>query len=144
MGDYIDTDVIKEFEEEFGIKVNYSTYETNEDMYIRLKQGGSSYDVVIPSDYMIERMIREGMLSKLNKDNIPNLSNVDEAFLNLDYDPDNDYSVPYMWGTVGIIYNKTMVDEPVDSWDILWDEKYDDQIIMLNSQRDSLAVALKD
>lgn len=142
-GDYIDTDVIKEFEEEFGIKVNYSTYETNEDMYIRLKQGGSSYDVVIPSDYMIERMIREGMLSKLNKDNIPNLSNVDEAFLNLDYDPDNDYSVPYMWGTVGIIYNKTMVDEPVDSWDILWDEKYDDQIIMLNSQRDSLAVALK-
>lgn len=142
-GDYIDTDVLKEFEDEFDIKVNYTMYETNEDMYIKLKQGGSSYDVVIPSDYMIERMIRENMLLKLDKDNVPNISNVDEDFLNLDYDPTNEYSVPYMWGTVGILYNKTMVDDLVDSWDILWDEKYEDQIIMLNSQRDSIAVALK-
>ena len=142
-GDYIDTDVIKEFEDEFGIKVNYSMYETNEDMYIKLKQGGSSYDVVIPSDYMIEKMIREDMLLKLNIDNIPNIVKVNEDLLSPDYDPTNEYSVPYMWGTVGILYNTTMVETPLDSWDILWDEKYDDQIIMLNSQRDSLAVALK-
>ncbi|MDR7871627.1 MAG: spermidine/putrescine ABC transporter substrate-binding protein [Tissierellaceae bacterium] len=142
-GDYIDSEVLDDFEEEFGIKVNYSMFETNEDMYIKLKQGGSSYDVAIPSDYMIEKMIREGMVQKLDMANIPNLSKVDEEFLNKDYDPSNEYSVPYMWGTVGILYNTTMVDEVVDSWDILWDEKYDDQIIMLNSQRDSIAVALK-
>lgn len=142
-GDYIDPEILKEFEEEFGIKVNYSMYETNEDMYIKLKQGGSSFDVIFPSDYMIERMVREGMLQKINKDNVPNLANVHEDFLGLEYDPNNDYSVPYMWGTVGIVYNTTMVDDVVDSWDILWDEKYAGQIIMLDSQRDSIAVALK-
>lgn len=142
-GDYIDSDVIKEFEKEYDIKVNYSMYETNEDMYIKLKQGGSSYDVVIPSDYMIEKMIREDMLLKLNMDNIPNISKVEESLLSPDYDPNNEYSIPYMWGTVGILYNTTMVDDVVDSWDILWDEKYEDQIIMINSQRDTLAVALK-
>lgn len=142
-GDYIDTDVLGEFEEEFNIKVNYSMYETNEDMYIKLKQGGSSYDVVIPSDYMIERMIREDMVLKLDMDNIPNISNIDEELMYPGYDPANEYSVPYMWGTVGILYNTSMVDEVVDSWDILWDEKYSDQIIMLSSQRDSIAVALK-
>lgn len=141
-GDYIDKDVIKEFEKEYNIKVNYSMFATNEDLYVKLKQGGSSYDVIFPSDYMIERMIRENMLVKLDKNNIPNLNNVDEKFFNLDFDPNNEYSVPYMWGTVGIIYNKTMVDDVVDSWDILWNEKYKDQIIMLNSQRDTLAVAL--
>jgi spermidine/putrescine transport system substrate-binding protein len=142
-GDYIDKSVLKDFEEEYNIKVNYSMFETNEDMYIKLKQGGSSYDVIFPSDYMIERMVREDLLVKLNKDNIPNLKNIDEKFFNLDFDPSNDYSVPYMWGTVGIIYNKTKVDDIVDSWDILWNEKYKDEIIMLNSQRDTLAVALK-
>ncbi len=142
-GDYIDMDVIRDFEKEYGIKVVYDTFATNEDLYVKLKQGGSSYDVIFPSDYMIERMIREDLLVKLDKNNIPNLSKVDEKFLNLDYDPNNDYSVPYMWGTVGIIYNKTMVDEPLTSWADLWNEKYKDQIIMLNSQRDSLAVALK-
>jgi spermidine/putrescine transport system substrate-binding protein len=140
-GDYIDKDVLKEFEEEYGIEVKYDMFETNEDMYIKLKQGGSSYDVAFPSDYMIERMIKEDMLAKIDKENIPNLEKVDEYFL--DFDPNNDYSVPYMWGTVGIIYNTTMVDEEVDSWDILWDEKYTDEIFMLNSQRDTLAVALK-
>lgn len=142
-GDYIDTDVIREFEKEYGIKVVYDTFATNEDLYVKLKQGGSSYDVIFPSDYMIERMIREDLLVKIDKNNIPNLSKVDEKFLNLDYDPDNDYSIPYMWGTVGIIYNKTMVDEPLTSWSDLWNEKYKGQIVMLNSQRDSLAVALK-
>lgn len=141
-GDYIDESVLRDFEEEFGIKVNYSMFATNEDLYVKLKQGGESFDVIFPSDYMIEKMIREDMLVKLDKNNVPNLKNVDEDFLNLDFDPNNDYSVPYMWGTVGIIYNKTMVDDVVDSWDILWNEKYQDQIIMLNSQRDTIAVAL--
>ena len=141
-GDYIDETVIKDFEKEYGIKVNYSMFATNEDMYVKLKQSGESFDVIFPSDYMIEKMIREDMLVKINKDNVPNINNVDEKFFGLDFDPNNDYSVPYMWGTVGIIYNKTMVDDVVDSWDILWNEKYKDQIIMLNSQRDSIAVAL--
>ncbi len=92
---------------------------------------------------MIERMINEGMLEKINKENIPNLKYIEDRFLDLEFDPNNDYSVPYMWGTFGIIYNKNMVSEKVDSWDILWDEKYKDQILMLDSQRDSIAVALK-
>lgn len=142
-GDYIDQSVLDDFEEEYGIEVKYDMYETNEDMYIKIKQGGSDYDVLFPSDYMIERMIREDMLVKLDKDNVPNLEEVGEDFLDLDFDPNNEYSVPYMWGTVGILYNKTMVDEEVNSWDILWDEKYENQIIMLNSQRDTIAVALK-
>lgn len=142
-GDYVDPDVIREFEEEFGVKVNYDTFATNEDMYVSIKKGGTSYDVVFPSDYMIERMIEEGLLEKLNKDNIPNLANIDERFLDLEFDPNNEYSVPYMWGTVGIVYNKNMVDDVVDSWDILWNEKYEGQILMLDSQRDSIGVALK-
>ncbi len=141
-GDYIDKSVLKDFEKEYGIKVNYSMFATNEDMYVKLKQGGESYDVIFPSDYMIEKMIKEDMLVKIDKNNVPNINNVDEKFFNLDFDPNNDYSVPYMWGTFGIIYNKTMVDDVVDSWDILWNEKYEDQIIMLNSQRDTIAVAL--
>ena len=142
-GDYIDTDIFKVFTEETGIKVSYDTFATNEDLYVKLKQGGSAFDVIFPSDYMIERMIREDLLAKINKENIPNLNKVDPKFMNLDYDLNNEYSVPYMWGTVGIVYNKTMVDDVVDSWDILWNEKYKDQIIMLNSQRDTIAVSLK-
>ncbi len=141
-GDYIDGSVLKEFEKEYGIKVNYSMFATNEDLYVKLKSGGESFDVIFPSDYMIERMIREGMLSKINMENIPNIKNIDEKFLGIEFDPNDEYSVPYMWGTVGIIYNKTLVDDVVDSWDILWNEKYKDQIIMLNSQRDTIAVAL--
>ena len=141
-GDYIDKSVLKDFEEEYGIKVVYDTFETNEDLYVKLKQGSSNYDVVIPSDYMIERMIREDMLVKLDKNNVPNLNKVDDQFFNLEFDPSNDYSVPYMWGTVGIIYNKTMVSDPVDSWDILWNPKYENEIFMLNSQRDTIAVSL--
>lgn len=142
-GDYIDPSVIKDFEKEYNIKVNYSTFDTNEDMYVKVKSGGTSYDVLFPSDYIIEKMIREDMLLKIDMNNITNYKNIDDKFKNLEFDPNNEYSVPYMWGTVGIIYNKNMVKEKVDSWDILWDEKYDDQILMLNSQRDSIAVALK-
>jgi spermidine/putrescine transport system substrate-binding protein len=142
-GDYIDESVLEEFTKEYGIEINYETYATNEDMYIKIKSGGTNYDVAFPSDYMIEKMIKEDMLLKLDMKNIPNFKNIDERFKNLDFDPDNQYSVPYMWGTVGILYNKKMVKEEVDSWDILWDEKYKKQILMLNSQRDSIGVALK-
>jgi len=142
-GDYIDPDVIKDFEEEFNVKVNYNTFATNEDMYVSIAKGGTSYDVAFPSDYMIERMISEGLLAEINKDNIPNIKYIGEEDLDLDFDPGNKYSVPYMWGTFGILYNKTMVDDVVDSWDILWNEKYAGQILMLDSQRDSIGVSLK-
>ncbi|SCG83128.1 Spermidine/putrescine-binding periplasmic protein SPBP [Proteiniborus sp. DW1] len=142
-GDYIDESVIEEFEKEFNIKVNYEDFATNEEMYVKIKSGGTNYDVVFPSDYMIEKMIREDLLLKLDMNNIPNFENIDDRFKDLDFDPNNEYSVPYMWGTVGILYNSKMVDEPVDSWDILWDSKYKGQILMLDSQRDSIGVALK-
>lgn len=141
-GDYIDKEVLKEFEEEFDVKVNYSDFATNEDLYVKIKQGVSNYDVIFPSDYMIERMIKEDLIIKLDRYNIPNFDKLDDKFINLEYDSSNEYSMPYMWGTVGIIYNKTMVD-PLDSWSDLWDEKYKGEIIMLKSQRDTLAVALK-
>ena len=136
-------DVIKEFEAETGIKVNYLTFDSNESMYTKLKTGGTSYDVIIPSDYMIAKLISEDMLEPIDFANTPNYQYIDEAFRNQAYDPENKYSVPYLWGTVGILYNKKMVDEPVDSWNILWDEKYTDSILMQDSVRDAFAVALK-
>lgn len=142
-GDYIDESVIDTFEKKYNIRVNYDTFSTNEDMYVKIKSGGADYDVLFPSEYTIERMIKEDMLQKLDFSNIPNYKYIEERFKNLDYDPQNEYSVPYMWGTVGILYNKTMVDEPVTSWRILWDQKYSKQILMLDSQRDSIGVALK-
>lgn len=142
-GDYMDKEIFKDFEEEYGIKVKYDEFATNEDLYVKIKQGGSKFDVIFPSDYMIERMIREDLLQKINKDNLDNIKYIDEEFMDPDYDPGNQYSLPYLWGTVGIIYNKTMIDEDLDSWADLWNEKYKDQIIMLKSQRDTIAVALK-
>lgn len=142
-GDYIDKSIISDFEKEYNIKVIYTTYATNEDMYVSLKSGGSNYDVAIPSDYMISRMINEDMLHKIDMNNIPNYKYIDDKFKNLAFDPNNEYSIPYMWGTLGIIYNKTMVDDPVDSWEILWNKKYSKQILMLDSQRDSIGLTLK-
>lgn len=142
-GDYIDESVIGDFEKEYNIKVVYETFATNEDMYVKLKQGGTKYDVAIPSDYMIEKMIKENLLEPIDLSKISTFSNVGSEFKNLPFDANNQYSVPYMWGTVGIIYNKTMVSDPVDSWNILWNDKYKGQIVMLDSQRDALAVSLK-
>ncbi len=142
-GDYIDESVLKEFEKEYKIKVNYDTFTTNEDMYIKLKAGGSSYDLLIPSDYMIKRMIDEDRLEKLDFTNIPNYKYIGSTFKDLEYDPQNEYSIPYMWGTVGILYNKKMVPTKPDSWQILWDKKYAKQILMLDSQRDSIGITLK-
>ncbi|MFR2529419.1 MAG: ABC transporter substrate-binding protein [Clostridium paraputrificum] len=141
-GDYIDEELITKFEEETGYKVEYSTYDTNEIMYSKIKSGSNKYDLVFPSDYMIEKMINEGIAEKINFDNIPNYKYIDEKFKNLSYDPNNEYSVPYMWGTIGIIYNPEIVKEEVKSWDILWDKKYDKEIIMFNSVRDTMAIAL--
>jgi len=142
-GDYIDESVIEEFEKRYNIRVEYDTFANNEEMYVKIKGGGSDYDVAFPSDYMIERMIKEDLLEKIDLNNIPNYKYIDDRFKNLAYDPNNEYSVPYMWGTVGIIYNKKMVDEPVDSWRILWNEKYKKQIFMLDSSRDSIGITLK-
>ncbi len=142
-GDYIDESVIGEFEEKHGINVNYEMYDTNEAMYQKIKPGAVSYDIAIPSDYMISKMIKEDMLHKIDLNNVPNYKYIDDNFKNLEYDPANEYSVPYMWGTVGILYNKTMIKEPVDSWNILWDEKYKKQILMQDSQRETVGVALQ-
>lgn len=142
-GDYIDEDLISKFEEETGYKIQYSTYDTNEKMYSKLKSGSNSYDLVFPSDYMIEKMISEDMVEQLNFDNIPNYQYIDDKFKNLEFDPDNKYSVPYMWGTVGIIYNPEVVTEPVKSWDILWDKKYNKDIVMFDSVRETMSIALK-
>jgi len=142
-GDYIDEDILKSFTKETGIRVNYSTYARNEDMYEKVKQDPSSYDIVVPSDFMVYKMINEGLVEKLDFNNIPNFKNIDERFVGLEYDPTNEYSVAYMWGTMGVLYNTTMVDEEVDSWDILWDAKYSKQIFMYESMRDVMGSTLR-
>lgn len=143
-GDYIDEKLLTKFEKETGIKVEYSTYDTNEIMYQKLKSSPGSYDLVIPSDYMIEKMVKEDMIEKLDFNNIPNYKYIDDSYKNLSYDAKNEYSVPYMWGTIGIIYNPDIVKDPVKHWDILWNEKYNNkQIIMFDSMRDTLAIGLK-
>ena len=143
-GEYIDESVLEDFEEATGIHVNYQMYDANETMYSKVAPGGTGYDVVIPSDYMIARMIEEDMLEPLNFDNIPNFADIDPELKNPEYDPENLYSVPYMWGLMGVIYNTTMVD-PADigSWDLLWNEKYADDILMIDNSRDAIGIALK-
>lgn len=142
-GDYIGEDIITDFEKEYGAEVVYDQYATNEDMYVKIKQGGTKYDIAIPSEYMIEKMIKEDMLEPIDLARISNFGKINDRFKNLASDPANKYSVPYMWGTMGIVYNSSMIDEEIDSWDALWDEKYAKQILMIDSQRESLAVALK-
>lgn len=138
-------DVNKAFEELTGIKVNYTFYATNEELYAKLRAGGSSYDVIIPSEYMIGRMVQEDMLEEINKANVPNLKNIDSALLNMNFDPNNAHSIPYTWGTVVLIYNKDLVsaDTDVETWDLLWNEKYKGNILMFNNPRDAYGIALK-
>ena len=133
-------DVIAAFEEATGIEVNYVEFDSNETLYTKLKTGGSSYDVIIPSDYMVARLIQEDMLEELNFDNIPNYQYIDEAFRNTDFDPDDRFSVPYTWGTVGLIYNTKYVDTPT-SWSALWDPTYNGKILMFDNCRDAFAIA---
>ncbi|MEG1560453.1 MAG: spermidine/putrescine ABC transporter substrate-binding protein [Clostridia bacterium] len=141
-GDYIDPELIKQFEKEFNCSVKYDTMANNEEMVIKLESSSCIYDLCFPSDYIIEKLIAEDLLHPINKDNIPNMKNIDPQFLNLSFDPNNTYSVPYMWGTVGILYNTTMIDEPVDSWGILFDKKYSGQILMYDSMRDTIGITL--
>jgi len=145
VGDYIDEEVISMFEEEYPeINVNYETYYTNEEMHAKVMSGRTAYDVVFPSDYMVERMIEEDMLNKINFENIPNYKNIGSQYKKLDYDPSGEYSVPYMWGTMGILYNKDMVDKKdMDSWSAMFSEKYKGEIFMLDSERDMISITLK-
>ncbi|HWQ96582.1 MAG TPA: spermidine/putrescine ABC transporter substrate-binding protein [Clostridia bacterium] len=142
-GDYIDPELLRQFEDETGIAVKYTTMTSNEEMLVKLASADNIYDVCFPSDYLIEKLAADDLLYPINKANIPNLKNIDPRFLDLSFDPGNTYSVPYMWGTVGILYNKTMVTDPVDSWNILWDEKYAGQILMYDSMRDTIGITLK-
>lgn len=136
-------DILSAFEDLTGIDVNYTTFDSNESMYAKIKSGGASYDVIIPSDYMIGKLMNEGLLAPLNFDNIPNYEKISEKYKNLEYDPDNAYSVPYMWGIVGLIYNTTMVEEAPTKWADMWDVQYTDSILMFNNSRDAVAIAAK-
>jgi len=144
-GEYISEDsmlnVIRAFRALTGITVNYSYFSTNEEMYMRLTSGGAAYDIIFPSDYMIQRLIAEDWLLPLDFDHIPNFSFVPERFRNLFFDPDGLYSVPYTYGMVGLIYNSAMVHEPPTSWEVLWDERYAGQILQFDSSRDAFGVA---
>lgn len=142
-GEYIDESIFDDFTAQTGIKVVYRTFTDNESMYANLSSGGADYDVIIPSDYMISRMIGQGMLEKLDFANIPNFSDIDPALKNHNYDPTGEYSVPYMWGTVGIIYNTAKITGPVDSWGALFDSNYAGQILMFDNPRDAIGIALK-
>ena len=141
-GEYIDESLIGEFEAQTGIHVNYQTAESNETLYSLLQTGGADFDVIVPSDYMIGRLIDEGMLAELDYSAIPNYDLIDPRYKSLSFDPENKYTVPYSWGTVGIIYNTKMVDEPITSWGAMFDEKYAGQVLMINNSRDALMAAL--
>ncbi len=147
-GEYIDDellDVNAAFTHLTGIKVNYKTFDSNEDMFALIQSGAAKYDVVIPSDYMIGKMIEADLLAKLNFDNIPNYHYIDDQYKGLEYDPLNEYSVPYTWGVVGIFYNTKYVAEEdlSQGWDLLWDEDYKDRIMMINNPRDAFGIVQK-
>lgn len=141
--DYIDESVLEDFTAETGIKVNYMRFTTNEDMMVQAEANPSAFDVIFPSEYCVERMISKDLLAEIDYANVPNAKYILPNLLNPSYDPNNAHSVPYMWGTVGILYNTKMVTEPVDSWGILWDTKYQNNVFMLDSIRDSMGITLK-
>ena len=141
-GEYIDESLIDKFEEETGIKVNYSTAPSNEELYSLLQSGGVNYDVIVPSDYMIARLISEDMLQPLDYSKIPNYEKIDEQYKGLSFDPNNEYTVPYTWGTLGIIYNTTMVDEPITSWEVMFSDEYAGNILLIDNSRDAFGMAL--
>ena len=141
-GEYIDENLITRFEEETGIRVNYQTAESNEALYSLIKMGGADFDVIVPSDYMIARLIEEDMLAELDYDNIPNFDLIDDTYKHLSNDPENKYTVPYTWGALGIIYNTAMVSEPITSWSAMFDPQYAGQVLMINNSRDAIGAAL--
>lgn len=142
-GDYIDPELLDRFEEETGIKVIYETFDSNEAMMTKIQQGGTSYDVAVPSEYAIEKMKEDGQLLKIDHSKIPNLKNIDERFLDLPFDPGNEYSVPYFWGTVGIVYNPKLLDGVTfNSWNDLWNEKLRNEILLVDGAREVIGFGL--
>ena len=141
-GENIDPDLIEQFEEETGIKVNYQEADSNETMYAKIKQGGADYDVIVPSDYMIARMIEEDMLAELDYSNIPNFDLIDDQYKNLSYDPENKYTVPYTWGTLGIIYNSAKTSERLTRWSAMFEPWYAGEVAMIGNPRDAIAIGL--
>ena len=141
-GEYIDQDLITQFEDETGITVNYQTESSNETLYARLQTGGTNFDVVVPSDYMISQLIQEDMLSEVNYENVPNYALIDDTYKGLPFDPDNKYTVPYTFGTLGIIYNPEMTGGEIDSWDAMFDTKYAGDVLMISNPRDAMGIAL--
>ncbi len=134
-------DINAEFTRRTGIRVNYTTFDSNESLYSKLVGGGADYDVIIPSDYMVSRLIHENMLAELDFSNIPNFRYIDESFRDPDYDPEGRYSVPYTWGVVGLFYNTDYIEEEITSWSSLWDDRYAGKILMFDNPRDSFAIA---
>ena len=143
-GDYIDPDLLAEFEEETGYRVIYETFDSNEAMVAKIRQGGTAYDITIPSEYMIETMLEEDMLIPLNYDLLPHAKNLDERFLDLDFDKGNQYSIPYFWGTLGIVYDTTRYEEEeLQSWDNLWDPKFFNEILIYDGAREVMGIGLQ-
>ncbi|PHV70245.1 spermidine/putrescine ABC transporter substrate-binding protein [Sporanaerobium hydrogeniformans] len=142
-GANIDDETLKQFEEEYGIQVKMDTFDDMDTMYLKIAGSDLKYDVILVSDALMPTMIKEGLLQELNKEHIPNITQIDEEYLDLSIDPGNQYSIPYMFGTIGIIYDKNVVTQEVDSWDILWDEQYRDKVFMFDTYRDTIGVALK-
>ncbi|MGX6961890.1 ABC transporter substrate-binding protein [Vagococcus xieshaowenii] len=142
-GDYIDPDLIKKFEQETGYKVSYETFDSNEAMFTKIKQGGTSYDLTIPSEYMIQKMMKEEMLHPLDYSKIKGIDEIDPRFLNLDFDPGNQYSIPYFWGTLGIIYNdKQFNEEDIQHWDDLWKPEVHNSLMLIDGAREVMGLAL--
>lgn len=141
-GDYIDPDLLDQFTEETGIQVQYETFDSNEAMYTKIQQGGTVYDIAVPSDYMIDKMKQENLLVKLDKSKLVGLDNISPEFLHKSFDPDNDYSVPYFWGTVGIVYNTSLIDSELEHWDDLWKEEYRNSIMLVDGAREVMGFGL--
>ena len=141
-GEYIDESLFEKFEQETGITVNYTTVPSNEELYSQLELGGVNYDVIVPSDYMIARLIAEDRLQPLDYSKIPNYEKIGEQYKGLSFDPNNEYTVPYTWGTLGIIYNTTMVDEPITSWEVMFSDEYAGNILLIDNSRDAFGMAL--
>lgn len=142
-GDYIDPELLKEFSEETGIQVDYQTFDSNEAMYTKIKQGGTTYDLAVPSEYMISKMSEEKMLIQLDKSKIQGLDNIDPQFMGLSFDEENTYSIPYFWGTLGIVYNDTLVEHPPQEWEDLWSDEYRDNIMLIDGVREVMGFGLQ-
>ncbi|MGT2957589.1 spermidine/putrescine ABC transporter substrate-binding protein [Streptococcus bovimastitidis] len=141
-GDYIDPALLKKFTKETGIQVQYETFDSNEAMYTKIKQGGTTYDIAVPSDYTIDKMIKEGLLVKLDKSKLKGMDNIGKEFLGKSFDPKNDYSIPYFWGTVGIVYNDQLIKNPPKHWIDLWRPEYKNQIMLIDGAREMLGIGL--